>query len=55
MHHHLLGPMGVEPAPASIPAAVAAYRGARDRLEARFGARVPRRLEEAVLPVVAAR
>ena len=55
MHHHLLGPMGVERAPVSIQAAVAAYRGTRDRLEARFGVRVSRRLEEAVLPVVAAR
>jgi hypothetical protein len=54
MHDHLLGPMGVGRAPVSIPAAVAAYRGARDRLEARFGVRVSRRLEEAVLPVVTA-
>jgi hypothetical protein len=52
MHEYLLGPMGVARAPASIPAAVAAYRAARDRLEARFGVRVPRHLEAAVSPMV---
>lgn len=53
MHHHLLGPMGCGHAPVSIQAAVAAYRPARDRLAARFGVTVPRRLERAVLPVLA--
>jgi hypothetical protein len=52
MQHHLLGPIGVGHAPMSLQAAVAAYRPAHDRLAARFGVRVPRRLEQAVLPVV---
>ncbi|HZD69902.1 MAG TPA: hypothetical protein VFA45_13655 [Actinomycetes bacterium] len=54
MHEYLLAPMGVGQAPASVSAAVAAYRAARNRLEARFGVRVPRRLEAAVSPMVAA-
>jgi predicted nucleotidyltransferase len=54
MHHHLLGPMGVPRPPASIQAAVEAYRRARDRLEARFGVTVPRDLEREVLRVLPA-
>jgi hypothetical protein len=55
MHQHLLGPMGVPRAPASVQAAVAAYRPARDRLEARFGVTVPRALEREVERALPAR
>ena len=48
---HLLGPMGVPAVPNSIADAVSAYREARDQLERRFHATVPRHLERAVLPV----
>jgi hypothetical protein len=49
----LLRPLGVSDAPRSVDEAVAAYVEARRVLEARFGLRVPRRLEEEVRPVVA--
>jgi hypothetical protein len=55
MHQHLLGPMGVPRAPASVQAAVAAYRPARHRLEARFGVTVPRALEREVERALPAR
>ena len=52
MREHLLGPLGVEEAPASIEEAIAAYRTARDRQEAALEVTVPRRLEREVLPVL---
>jgi hypothetical protein len=53
MFEHLLGPMGADAAPASIPDAAAAYRGLRDRREREFGVRVTRVREREVLPVLA--
>jgi nucleotidyltransferase-like protein len=50
---HLLGPMGAEGAPASIPDAAAAYRVLRDGRERAFGVRVTRVREHEVLPIVA--
>ena len=52
MHEHLLRPMGVDREPRSVPEAIAAYRGARDRLESEIGFTVSRRLELEVLPAV---
>src|SRR5262245_14752108 len=52
MFDHLLAPMGADQAPTSIPGAVAAYRGLRDRREGEFGTRVTRVREREVLPVV---
>ena len=51
---HLLRPLGVPEVPASIEEAIAAYRAARDRLEAELGVTVSRRLEREVLRVVPA-
>jgi hypothetical protein len=48
----LLGPMGIESAPKSVPEAVTSYLDARERLERQFSIAVPRRLEEEVLPVL---
>lgn len=48
----LLRPLGVETPPRSLTEAVAAYLPAREKLEARFGVRVPRALEEEVRPVL---
>ena len=53
MFDHLLGPMGADEAPASIPDAAEAYRVLRDRREREFGVRVTRVREREVLPVVA--
>jgi hypothetical protein len=52
MAQHLLGPMGVREAPASLEVAVDSYRAARARLESRFNIGVPRRLEREVLPAL---
>ncbi len=52
MHEHLLRPMGVDREPRSVPEAIGAYRGARDRLESQMGVTVSRRLELEVLPAV---
>jgi hypothetical protein len=52
LHEHLLGPMGVASAPASLPDAVTAYRAARDQCERRLGSRAPRRAENTVMPVL---
>ncbi|HTW02035.1 MAG TPA: nucleotidyltransferase domain-containing protein [Streptosporangiaceae bacterium] len=52
MHDHLLGPMGVVRAPASLSEAVAAYRSARGTWERRLGSCVPRNAENAVFPVL---
>jgi len=49
---HLLAPVGVETAPASIAEAVDRYRGARARAERRFGVTVGRELENAVAPAL---
>lgn len=52
MSAHLLRPMGVAAVPRSIDSATGSYLEARDRLEARFGVAVDRRLQEAVLPAL---
>jgi hypothetical protein len=52
MHEYLLAPLGVEVVPATLGEAVERYRKARLHLEKRYGQHIPRRLEEAVLPVV---
>jgi len=52
LFEHLLEPLGVDRAPASIAEAVAGYRNVRDRAESRFGVAVSRDLENAVLPVL---
>jgi hypothetical protein len=52
LHAHLLGPMGVATAPASLTDAVTAYRAARDTCERRLGSRVSRRAENTVMPVL---
>jgi len=48
MHKHLLGPLGVEHAPSTIPDAVAAYTTARAETEARLAMAVPRTVEDEV-------
>lgn len=53
MFDHLLGPMGADEPPASIPEAVAAYRRLRDRREREFCVRLTRVREREVLPVIA--
>jgi hypothetical protein len=53
MYALMLGPMGVEPAPASVEDALDGYLGARDKLERQFSVAVPRRLQDAVLPELA--
>ncbi len=52
MFDHLLGSMGADEVPGSIPDAVEAYRRLRDRREREFGVRVTRVREAEVLPVV---
>jgi hypothetical protein len=54
MYEHLLSPLGVQAAASTIGEAVAAYRDARRRAEGRFGVRVPRLLEDEVLPALTA-
>jgi hypothetical protein len=49
LHEHLLRPMGIDDAPASIHAAIDAFRPRRDELERRYGLSLPRELEEEVL------
>jgi hypothetical protein len=53
MFELLLRPLGVTDRPPSVAEAVAAYLQARDELEARYGVRVPRVLEDEVRPVIA--
>ena len=48
LHRNLLGPLGVTSPPATVEQAVAEYRGARDRLEPRWGMSVPRRMGDEV-------
>jgi hypothetical protein len=52
LHEHLLGPMGVTSAPASLGEAVAAYRSARYRWERRLGSYVSRKAENTVIAVL---
>jgi hypothetical protein len=52
MHEHLLAPMGIAVVPVTLGEAVERYRKARLHLEKRYGQHIPRRLEEAVLPIV---
>jgi hypothetical protein len=52
MHEHLLGPMGVADAPASLTEAVTGYRAAREECERRLGLRVSRDAENTVIPVL---
>jgi len=49
---HLLGPLGVERAPASVEEAVESYRAARNLAEQRFGIAVRRDVEAAVAPAL---
>jgi hypothetical protein len=53
MFDHLLGPMGAEGVPASLPEAARTYRTIRDRREREFAVRVTRVREREVLPVIA--
>jgi hypothetical protein len=52
LHEHLLAPMGVASAPASLADAVTAYRAARDKCERRLRSRAPRCAENTVMPVL---
>jgi hypothetical protein len=52
LHTYLLGPMGVRTIPRSIADVTRAYLEARVRQEARFDVKVPRRLQDEVLPVL---
>ena len=55
MYTLMLEPMGVATEPTSVADAVAAYTGARDRLEQRYGVTVPRDLDNEVRPVLMSR
>jgi hypothetical protein len=52
LHEHRLGPMGVISARASLDAAVAACRSARQGWERRLGLHVSRNLENSVTPAL---
>lgn len=52
LHEHLLGPLGVMPAPRTLELAVTGYRAARDEWERRLGMGIPRAAEEAVIGAV---
>ena len=52
LHEHLLGPLGVMPAPATLELAVAGYRAARNQWERRLGIRIPRTAEETVIQAI---
>jgi hypothetical protein len=52
MYSHMLGPMGVEDEPKTVPAALAAYLAARGRLEQELDVTIDRTLEWEVLPVL---
>jgi hypothetical protein len=54
MYEHLLAPMGVTVVPMTLAEAVEHYRKARFHLERRYGQHIPRRLEQAVAPIVTA-
>ena len=49
LYAHLLQPMGIAAAPASIDEAIAAYVARRDALEHAYGVYLPRALEDEVL------
>ncbi|GAA1502227.1 hypothetical protein GCM10009740_38620 [Terrabacter terrae] len=48
LHDHLLRPMGIEPVPLSVDAAIGAFASRRDALERQFGVEVDRALEDEV-------
>ena len=48
LFQHLLAPLGVRQPPASVSAAVAAYRETRAQAERRFGLQMPRDLEHEI-------
>ena len=52
MSHHVLEPLGIKGIPCSLEDAATRYIRARDRLETRYRLRIPRRLEQEVLPLV---
>jgi hypothetical protein len=52
MHGFLLGPLGVDAAPATIEEAVGAYLSASGEAERRLGMEAPRALRDKVLPVL---
>jgi hypothetical protein len=52
MHGYLLGPLGVDEAPATIEQAVDAYVAVSRSAERRLGVEVPRGLREEVLPAI---
>ena len=52
LHHYLLRPAGTLQAPATIEDAVTSWLTQRGELETRYGCRVPRAVEEAVLPAL---
>jgi len=52
MHGFLLGPLGVDAAPATIGEAVGAYLSAADEVELALGMEVPRALRDEVLRVL---
>ena len=49
---HILRPLGADDVPTTIAGATEQYVAARDRIEAGFGVRVSRRVEEEVWPVL---
>ncbi|HET9678293.1 MAG TPA: hypothetical protein VFP21_12405 [Solirubrobacterales bacterium] len=48
LHAHILGPIGADPIPADLGAAIAEYLSRRAELERRFQVEVPRRLGDNV-------
>ena len=52
MHGFLLGPLGVEAAPATIGEAVGTYLSASGEAERALGIEIPRALRDEVLPAV---
>ncbi len=52
LFQHLLGPLGAERLPASVPEAVESYQAARSQAERRFGMAVPRDVEAVVAPAL---
>jgi predicted nucleotidyltransferase len=52
LFQHLLGPLGVARAPASVAEAVGSYQAARSQAERRFGVAVPREVEAVVAPAL---
>jgi predicted nucleotidyltransferase len=52
LHGHLLGPLGVAEAPATLEDALAKYQAARDSAEREYGIRLPRRIEAEVVSKV---